>query len=174
MPLNLLGKGKQCWSAVMIGVCPGFRNATVSLTLSITCFTVATQQAWSRRRGSNDVMVTSKPWLLLLDAWWADHVMLVELSTSSVRLTFSSQSYSGAKFLLNTEGSGNGWLATGRGSGCFLLKKAGRMFENDSGIPGTVFALLSESWSGGLFSLDYPRLDVGTWKCLYHEMMYLL
>ena len=51
------------WSAAMKGTCPGFKNATVSLILSITCLIVATEWAWSRRRGSRAVMLTSN-WAL--------------------------------------------------------------------------------------------------------------
>ena len=53
-PPNTMG-----WSAAMTGTWPRFRNATVSLILTITCLIVATEWAWSHRRGSRDVMLTS-------------------------------------------------------------------------------------------------------------------
>ena len=93
------------WSAVMTGTCPGLRNCTASLTLFITCRTVATECAWSRRRGIRAEIHDSKAGPLFLSAWWDDHIKFTD-SISSVIDSFWSHSYSNEIYALKLSRSG--------------------------------------------------------------------
>ena len=46
----------------------------------MTCRIVATEWTWSRRRGSSDVILTSNTGPLCFLVWWADQVILSDVS----------------------------------------------------------------------------------------------
>ena len=114
----------------------------MSLIISITCLTVVTEWAWSRRRGNRNVMLISSAGLIFCEEWWADQVTS---AGPSVTVTFSSHSYFNAGCDLN-------WLVTGSvtllfgtwvkllrgGEGFLLVKSAVRIFVKECGSSGTV------------------------------------
>lgn len=155
----------------MTGVCPGFNNATVSLTLSITCFMVATEWAWSRSRGSNDVILTSNSLLLCSAAWWADHVMLRSSSTSSVTIIFSSHSYSFVRCGLSKPGPGKD-KGLEEDWGSYLWSKLVVYWWNiQAALEQSSLWYLLWFWMVHTCHLYCLHLDAGRWKCWCHEMM---
>ena len=146
----------------MTGVWPGLRKATVSWIFFMACLRVATEWAWSRSKGSSDVMLTSNGWLLFCIAWWDTHVILTASSTLCERDTFSNQAYSSFKWLRIDSGAGYGRFPAVGGFG-FLVMKAGQTFVKASGSSGTFFTFISALSLIGSHSSPSCS-ELGCWK----------
>ena len=120
---------------------------------------VATQWAWSRGRGSSDVILTSNTGPLFLETWWANQVILSSTSDASIRRIFSSHFCSTVKSISH-------YLYLSPMVYWLWMEKGGWMLVKESGSSGTLFTLLSLIRIDSCFS---PSLSVD--RCWKSEMI---